>query len=95
LLVKDLKASQVYFNPPAFTDHVWVNIKLQGSDSLLVGCIYHSPSDPLNASVTSLYELLETIPICLFVVILTLRKYFGLTTLDPLAIVISNPFLTL
>jgi len=38
-----LKVSQVYFNPPAFTDHVWVSIKLQGSDSLLVGCIYRSP----------------------------------------------------
>ena len=36
---KRLKASQVYFNPPALMDQVWVSIKLQGSDSLLVSCV--------------------------------------------------------
>ena len=36
---KRIKASEVYFNPPAFKDQVWVSIKLQGSDSLLVGCM--------------------------------------------------------
>ena len=54
---KRLRAGQVYFNPSTFKDQVWVSIKLQGSDSLLVGCIYRSPSHPINISVTSLCEL--------------------------------------
>ena len=33
------QASQVIFNSSHFEDHVWTNIKLQGSDSLLVGCV--------------------------------------------------------
>ena len=43
-----LQASQIYFNTPHFEDHVWANIKLQGSDSLLVGCIYRSPSSNID-----------------------------------------------
>ena len=54
---KRVKASQVYFNPSALMDQVWVSIKLKGSDSLLVGCVYHSQSHPLNSNITSLCEL--------------------------------------
>ena len=53
---KRLKANQVSFNPTAFMDQVWISIRLQGSDTLLVGCIYHSPSQPLNTSVSEYKE---------------------------------------
>ena len=52
-----LQASQMYFNAPRFEDHVWANIKLQGSDSLLVGCIYRSPSSNIDTSTASLCSL--------------------------------------
>ena len=45
-------------------DQVWVSIRLQGSDTLLVGCIYRSPSQPLNTSVTSLCELFTSLGNC-------------------------------
>ena len=42
-------------------DQVWVSIKFQGSDSLLVGCVYYNPSHPLNSSITSLCELFTSL----------------------------------
>ena len=65
-----LQASQIYFNIPHFEDHVWVNIKLRGSDSLLAGCIYRSPSSNIDTSTISLCSLFADInnyshlPIC-------------------------------
>ena len=56
-----LQASQIYFNTPHFKDHVWANIKLQGSDSLLVGCIYRSPSSNIDTSTASLCSLFADI----------------------------------
>ena len=53
-----LQASQVFFNSP---HHVWTSIKLQGSDSLLVGCIYRSPSSNIDTSTTSLCDLLTNL----------------------------------
>ena len=44
------QVSQVYFDAPHLEDHVWAKIKLQGSDSLLVGCIYCSPSGSIDSS---------------------------------------------
>ena len=55
------QVSQVYFDVPHFEDHVWANIKLQGSDSLLTGCIYRSPSSNVDFSTASLCELLTGI----------------------------------
>ena len=54
-------ASQVIFNSSHFGDHVWTNIKLQGSDSLLVGCVYHSPSDNIDSSTVSLCDLFTSL----------------------------------
>ena len=51
------QVSRVYFDAPHFEDHVWANIKLQGSDSLLIGCIYRSPSSNIDSSTASLCEL--------------------------------------
>ena len=56
-----LQASQVFFNSPHFKDHVWVSVKLQGSDSLLVGCIYRSLSDNIDTSTASLCDLLTSL----------------------------------
>ena len=56
-----LQASQIYFNTPHFEDHVWANVKLQGSDSLLVGCIYRSPSSNIDTSTASLCSLFADI----------------------------------
>ena len=56
-----LQASQIYFNIPHFEDHVWVNIKLRGSDSRLVGCIYRSPSSDIDTSTISLCSLFANI----------------------------------
>ena len=42
-----------------FKDHVWATVKLQGSDSLMIGGIYRSPSCYLSTSVESLCDLLS------------------------------------
>ena len=57
------QATQVLFDSQDFNDHVWVNVQLQGSDNLLIGCVYHSPSTPINSSVLSLCELFRDIKI--------------------------------
>ena len=36
---------------------MWARIQLRGSDSLLVGCIYRSPTGHLSFSVSSLCDL--------------------------------------
>jgi len=41
-----------------YIEHVWVKIKMQGSDTLLVGCIYRSPSKSISDSISSLCDLL-------------------------------------
>jgi len=56
-LLDQLQATQFYYNVSNFKDQVWASIKLQGTDSLLVGCIYRSPSHWLSTSVASLFEL--------------------------------------
>ena len=55
---KKISAAQVHFGTPSFKDHVWVSINLQGHDKLLIGCIYHSPSTNMDASILSLCSLL-------------------------------------
>ena len=40
---KDLNAEEVKFKGN-FEESIWVNIKLNGKDKMLVGCLYKSPS---------------------------------------------------
>ena len=40
---KDLNAEEVKFEDN-FEESIWVNIKLNGKDKMLVGCLYNSPS---------------------------------------------------
>ena len=56
-----LEFSQVFLQSTPFMDHIWANIKFQGSNSLLICCVYRSPSCHLNTSVDSLCNLLSTL----------------------------------
>ena len=47
----------MFFNSSDFKDQVWTRIQLCGSDLLLVGCIYRSPTSHLSSSVSSLCDL--------------------------------------
>jgi hypothetical protein len=40
---KDLNVEEVKFESN-FEESIWVNIKLNGKDKMLVGCLYKSPS---------------------------------------------------
>ena len=40
---KDLNAEDVKFEDN-FEESIWINIKLNGKDKMLVGCLYKSPS---------------------------------------------------
>jgi len=48
---------EVQFNNSQFQEQLWIEIALKGSDSLLVGCIYRSPSSDLCQSTTALCDL--------------------------------------
>ena len=52
---KMLLAHQVFLTHPIY--QISARIQLHGSDSMLVGCIHHSPTGHLNASVSSLCDL--------------------------------------
>ena len=55
-----LKVSEVSFTDDKLTEHVWLRLKLHGNDSLLIGCIYRSPSSDLTTSTDSICQLLHT-----------------------------------
>ena len=44
----------MFFNSPHIEDYIWAIIRLQGSDILLVGCIYRNPSGNIDGSTASL-----------------------------------------
>ena len=52
-----LRAREIYFQGSAFREHLWVELPLEGSDSLLIGCLYRSPS----SSQQNAEELNETL----------------------------------
>ena len=51
-------AHQVYFTTSNFEEQIWITVPLRGHDTLLVGCIYRSPSD----ETFSLCNLLSSVP---------------------------------
>ena len=86
------------FNSSRFGDHVWTNIKLQGSDSLLVGYVYRSPSDNIDSSTVSLCDIFTSLDnythlLINFVVTSTTKKSLGRTFLVLLMIITFNTFL--
>ena len=54
-------AHQVYFTTTNFEEQIWITVPLKGHDTLLVGCIYRSPSDETLSSTISLCNLLSSI----------------------------------
>ena len=42
-------------------EHLWIRLKLCGSDSLLIGCIYRSPSSDTKRSTECLCEILQKV----------------------------------
>jgi len=56
-----LNSSEVKFSESNFKEQLWINIKLRGSDSLLVGCLYRSPSSDPSQSTLELSNLLQLV----------------------------------
>ena len=56
-----LSATEVNFDKNDFKDHLWIKIHLNGTDVLLIGCIYRSPSGDIVNSTTSVCDLLRSI----------------------------------
>lgn len=56
-----LSFSEVHFDTCNFVEHIWIQVKLRGHDSLLVGCIYRSPSSDLHQSTINLCDLMLSI----------------------------------
>lgn len=55
-----LQATEVSFPGCALIEQLWIKIPPRGPDTLLVGCIYRSPSANGHSSTISLVELLQT-----------------------------------
>ena len=53
-----LSVSEVTFNGCQHHEHIWISIKLMSHDSLLVGCVYRSPSSDSLLSTSGLCDLL-------------------------------------
>ena len=61
IYVRDsLPCSEVRFSDSPFREHLWIQIRLMGSDTLLIGCIYRSPSSPIE-STNHLSQLLDLV----------------------------------
>jgi len=99
---QSITASQVIFNDASdYIEHVWVKIKMRGSDTLLVGCIYHSPSKLISDSISSLCDLLGQLGGYSHLLIcgdfnlkdITWLDYCGNTYIEPFLDMIDNLFL--
>ena len=58
---KRLSFCEVHFDSYNCIEHIWVKVTLRGQDSLLVGCIYRSPSTNPHQSTTELRDLLVSL----------------------------------
>lgn len=57
-----LSSCEVHFDYAHFEEQAWVKLALKGSDSLLIGCIYCSPSSDTYQSTVTLCNLLSNNP---------------------------------
>ena len=57
-VAQHLKVSEVVFEETA-VEHVWVKLNLKGSDCLMIGCIYRSPSCNHEESIKHLKSLIQ------------------------------------
>lgn len=53
-----LKVTEITFEDST-VEHIWIKMTLRGSDCLLIGCIYRSPSCDPDESMSSLRQLLQ------------------------------------
>ena len=53
-----LKASTHTFCDAELIEQLWIQVRLEGADKLLIGCLYRSPSDNGHQSVNNLVKLL-------------------------------------
>ena len=53
-----LSFSKVNFDSFNFVEHIWIQVTLRGHDSLLVDCIYRSPSSDIYQSTINLCNLM-------------------------------------
>ena len=56
-----LSCYQVYFDISNFEEQVWIKLFLRGSDSLLIGYMYRTPSSDKYTSTCALCNLLSSI----------------------------------
>ena len=63
---KKLSVTEVTFNRYSHYEHVWISIKLMGHDTLLVGCIYRSPSS---------YTLQSTLGLCNLITVVNVHSH--------------------
>ena len=61
-----LLCHQIHFDNSNFEEQVWIKLFLKGSDSLLIGCMYRSPSSDKYTSTLALCNLLSSIATWLF-----------------------------
>ena len=61
LVSERLHSSECKFQGSSFQEHLWVRVKLLGSDYLIIGCIYRSPSSDPHRSVEQLGLLLQEV----------------------------------
>jgi len=57
---QDLNVSEATLTDDKLIEHLFLRLKLRGNDSLLIGCIYRSPSSNLTLSTDSVCHLLQT-----------------------------------
>lgn len=55
---EDLAQSEVNFRTE-YSDHIWVEISLENNESILLGCIYRSPSKENNATMRSTLQVCD------------------------------------
>ena len=55
-----LNVTEVFFNQSVI-ENVWVTLSLQGGNSLLIGCLYRSPSGSTEDSVQQLEQLIRQV----------------------------------
>ena len=56
-----IHAAEVSPVKPSLIEHLWISIKLTGSDQLLAGCVYRSPTADPRQSIEELAVLLPTV----------------------------------
>ena len=54
-------AHQMHFNTSNFEEQLWISLPLKGHDTLLIGCIYRSPTDNTLSNTISLCNLFNSL----------------------------------